>query len=187
MHLWEKFKFKYISTSTEEFFENSKSKNIVITTRHDSHAELIKKSLLNGKNVYVEKPLCINIKQLNEIEEIYNSLTYKKSNPQILTVGFNRRFAPLIIKLKKLLESLNGPIAFNYSINAGYISSESWVHDSLIGGGRLIGEACHFLDLLLFLSQSSIEKISKVEMKDHKRNPDTFNIQIKFKNGSIEQ
>ena len=83
------------------------------------------------------------------------------------------------------MSKIKGELAFNYSINAGYIDSEHWVHDPEIGGGRLIGEACHFLDLLLFLSESSIENISKLSMKDSKLKPDTFIIQVKFKNGSI--
>ncbi|MBO6979357.1 MAG: bi-domain-containing oxidoreductase [Prochlorococcus marinus XMU1428] len=180
-----KFKFKSISTSKEEFFKNSKCQNVVITTRHNSHAELVKKCLLSGKNVFVEKPLCLNLKELEEIENIYKKIVSNKDKVPIFTVGFNRRFAPLILKLKELLSINSGEVSFNYSINAGYIPSENWVHDPKTGGGRLIGEACHFLDLLLFLSGSSIEKISSLSMKDIKIKPDTFVIQVKFKNGSI--
>ena len=126
---------------------------------------MIIKALENGKNIFVEKPLCLNLKELKLIEQKYlEILTSSKSKP-ILMVGFNRRFAPLILNLKNALKETDSPKSFIYTCNAGHIDSEHWIHDPKIGGGRLIGEACHFLDLLKFLSVSSIQNLKIVSQK----------------------
>ena len=100
-------------------------------------------------------------------------------------VGFNRRFAPLILNLKNALKETDSPKSFIYTCNAGHIDSEHWIHDPKIGGGRLIGEACHFLDLLKFLSGSSIRTLEMVSQKGMNPTPDNFILQVKFSDGSI--
>ncbi len=178
VRIGKKFKFKTASTNINHFLENNNSNNIVIATRHDSHALFVEKCLKSGKNVFVEKPLCLTLDELDKIKKVYN-----KNN--ILMIGFNRRFAPLIIKLKNFLKGSHSPKSFIYTCNAGYIDKDHWTQNPLIGGGRLIGEACHFVDLLLFLSESRIKIISKVNLTDSKICPDTFSISIAFENGSI--
>ena len=100
-------------------------------------------------------------------------------------VGFNRRFAPLILRLKQELSRLQGPKAFVYTCNAGAISADHWTQDPAIGGGRMLGEACHFVDLLRYLANSPIESMSQISAADSKPSPDTFSLQIRFNNGSI--
>ena len=173
-----KYKFLKASTDINSIIDDDLCGSVLITTRHNSHADLVKKSLISGKNVFVEKPLCLNQKELNEIKSIY------KKN-QILMIGFNRRFAPLIIKLKKNLSSLNGKKAFIYTCNAGNLPMTHWLKDRKKGGGRLIGEACHFLDLLIFLSGNLIVDSSCFFINGEGSYKDTFSINLKFADGSI--
>ncbi len=183
--LSKKYKIPIVSTDTEDILRLKECDAVVIATRHDSHAKLIIKALENGKNIFVEKPLCLNLKELKLIEQKYlEILTSSKSKP-ILMVGFNRRFAPLILDLKKAIKESDLPKSFIYTCNAGYIESEHWIHDPKIGGGRLIGEACHFLDLLKFLCGSSILNVEIVYEKGMNPTPDNFILQVKFADGSI--
>ena len=140
-----KFSFPIISTDVESLIDDEECNAIVISTRHDSHAKLIINCLKKGKNIFVEKPLCINF---NELELIKNQIleTYKNTNKKpILMVGFNRRFSPLVEQLMFNMQYLKGPKSFVYTINAGSVAEDHWIQDPLIGGGRLIGEICHFL------------------------------------------
>ena len=170
--------FNYVSTDIKKVLSDRETNSIVIATRHDSHADLVIKALENKKNVYVEKPLCLTADELKSISKKINS-------SQILMVGFNRRFAPFILDIKKIISRIKSPKAFNFTCNAGYIEEDHWTQDPKIGGGRLIGEACHFVDLLRYLSSSSIKKMNLVSCSDNKKNPDTFCLQISFSNGDI--
>ena len=127
---------------------------IIITSRHDSHAKFVLESLSNGKNVFVEKPLCINKKQLEDIIKVCNSK--ETSN---LMVGFNRRFSPHAKEVKKLIGSSPEPINIIANMNAGFIADDNWVNKENIGGGRIIGEACHLIDLCIFFSSSLVTSI----------------------------
>jgi hypothetical protein len=118
----------------------------VISTRHDSHAGLVIEALKAGKHVFVEKPLCLTLDELAAIDSV------AASAPGRLMVGFNRRFAPQVQRVKKLLAGAGGPKAFVMTVNAGAIPAEHWTQDREIGGGRVVGEACHFIDLLRFLA-----------------------------------
>ena len=158
---------------------------MVIATRHDSHCEYIVKSLDAGKNIYVEKPLCLSENQLNTIKNKYQKINVNNSKLPILTVGFNRRFSPLIKQLKSNLDKLGCLKSFNYTINAGPIDSNNWIHDPKLGGGRLIGEACHFVDLLRFLADSEIKNLKIVWTPEINYLSDNFVLQIYFKDGSI--
>ena len=178
-----KFGFESATTDTESVLSDVNTKAVVITTRHDSHAELTIKALNAGKHVFVEKPLCLTKNELSSIESAYANLAPTGAGAPLLMVGFNRRFAPHIKKIKELLASVSGPKAFVMTVNAGAIPPEHWAQDSQIGGGRLLGEACHFIDLLLFLAESSIEHSRCTQM--NAATPDTFSIDLKFVNGSI--
>lgn len=174
----EKYGFQNATTNVDELINNPDCNTIVISTRHNSHAELIIKCLNAKKNIFVEKPLCLTKKELESIKKAYKGET-------ILMVGFNRRFSPLIKELRRLLYNLPEKKSFIYTCNAGFIDSKHWTQDKNIGGGRLLGEACHFVDLLRFLSQSEIDKVNFVYLNDLKPCPDNFSMQLKFKNGSI--
>ena len=188
-HLGRKFLFKSSSTDIDSIFNDERTNTVVIATRHDSHSELIMKGLDKMKNIFVEKPLCINKEQLKELEKFYY-LTLKKCyslnlKPPVLMVGFNRRFAPLVKILKYNLNNIDSPKAFIYTCNAGSIPSNHWLNDSSIGGGRLIGEACHFVDLITYLSGASIKSLKVDYLSTDDDSNQTFCIQISFKDGSI--
>lgn len=150
---------------------------MVIATRHDTHADLVIKALKANKHVFVEKPLCLTIDELNEIKKVYSS------SKNILMVGFNRRFAPQIIKVKNLLNNINTKKAFVMTVNAGKVDLDHWTQDIDIGGGRLIGEACHFIDLIRFLVGKPVKNYSINNMESSTR--DTFTINLDFDDGSI--
>ncbi|MCK4827096.1 Gfo/Idh/MocA family oxidoreductase, partial [bacterium] len=119
---------------------------LIIATRHNLHAKIASEALKKDKNVHLEKPMALNINQLKDVVKA------ERDSKGRLMIGFNRRFAPHIIKTKKLLSQINTPLLMYYRINAGYIPKESWVHDPEEGGGRIIGEVCHFIDLRQFLA-----------------------------------
>jgi predicted dehydrogenase len=156
---------------------------VVITTRHNSHASYTIKALDAGKHVFVEKPLCITKSELAEIEAAYERSVNGTGPHPLLMVGFNRRFAPQVQKIKHLLSTVSGPKAFIMTVNAGVIPAEHWTQDVETGGGRLLGEACHFVDLLRFLAESSIATWHCTRMGS--TTPDTFTIELKFVSGSI--
>ena len=172
----EKFKFLNASTDIEATINDKASNTIVISTRHDSHAELILKSIKKDKNVFVEKPLCLNIDQLCEIQKEFK-------NEKILMVGFNRRFSPFIKNLKNKLDNIEQPKAFIYTCNAGEIDNNHWTKNRDIGGGRLLGEACHFVDLLRFLASCKITSLDLLQTQENY--PDTFSLNMRFEDGSI--
>jgi predicted dehydrogenase len=144
-HSGKKFGFQYATSSEDEIINDPKVNTVAILTRHDSHAELIVKALKAGKHVFVEKPLAINEKQLAQIVKLLPSAS------SLLLTGFNRRFSPLIQNLKSQMVNRNEPMHLHYRVNAGFIPAEHWTQDPAIGGGRIIGEACHFIDVLTFL------------------------------------
>lgn len=153
VHIGKKFKFSSATTDTKEVFSDTAISTVVIATRHDSHADFVIDALTANKHVFVEKPLAMSLEQLVRIERAYTS-----STNSILMVGFNRRFAPQILKIKSLLDPIHEPKEFIMTINAGSIPSSHWAHDVMEGGGRILGEACHFIDLLRFLAGRVIEK-----------------------------
>ena len=152
---------------------------VVITTRHDSHAELVLAGLKAGKHVFVEKPLCLTLEELAEIETLVKEMA---SRP-LLMVGFNRRFAPLVQKMKTILSYDAAPKSFVYTINAGALPSDHWTKDPEVGGGRIIGEACHFIDLLRFLTDCPIKDI--VISKMGGTSDDIVTLTLSFADGSI--
>ena len=174
----QKYGFKIATCDAEDVIMNDNINTIFIATRHNYHAENVLKSIRGGKNVFVEKPLCMNELELEEIKTEYLSKNVH------LMVGFNRRFAPHVIKIKNVFKS-NQPIAINYRINAGYIPRDHWTQDKDIGGGRIIGEVCHFADLAMYLADGLPKSLSAFAMEDSAGLLDTIVINIIFTNGSI--
>lgn len=175
-----KFGFTETTTDTQSVLANPRVNMVVIATRHDSHARLVCDALHAGKHVFVEKPLALTLEELDEIEATYNGL----ANIPMLMVGFNRRFAPQVGRIKALLEGARGPKAFVMSVNAGQIASDHWTQDPRVGGGRLIGEACHFVDLLRYLAGAPISHHSAISIAAGQV-ADTATIQLGFADGSL--
>ncbi len=149
-HAGRKFGFEETTTDTGGLISRPGIDVVVIATRHDSHADLACRALTAGKSVFVEKPLAITREQLEAVVETYNQILAAGGSPRLM-VGFNRRFAPQVQKTKELLSAVNEPKSLIMTVNAGAIPPEHWTRDPVLGGGRLIGEGCHFIDLLRFL------------------------------------
>ncbi len=154
-HFGRKFGFSETTTDVSNLFASERVNTIVVATRHDSHAGFVLRSIEAGKNVFVEKPICLNLDELKEIEELYSKMATRGRSPLVM-VGFNRRFAPQVQKIKQLLAGTKQPKSFIMTVNAGPIPSDHWTQDPGLGGGRIIGEACHFVDLLRFLAGGPI-------------------------------
>ncbi|NCP44870.1 MAG: Gfo/Idh/MocA family oxidoreductase, partial [Flavobacteriales bacterium] len=170
--------FDNCTGDADEIIKNEAINTVFIATPHNLHAQYVVKALQANKNVFVEKPLCLTKEELEEIKEAES-----KSTAQLM-VGFNRRFAPQIIALKKEMNN-NLPKAINYRINAGKLPASHWTQDPEIGGGRIIGEACHFIDLCSFIAGSPISKVEANGLKDANNLIDTVSISLGFENGSV--
>jgi predicted dehydrogenase/threonine dehydrogenase-like Zn-dependent dehydrogenase len=178
----DRFGFNYCASDSDEILNDPAVNTVAILTRHHLHARQVVAALKASKHVFVEKPLCLNEEELAQIISTYQEL----SNPPLLMVGFNRRFAPFIIELKKQLALIVEPLMLNYRVNAGYIPVEHWTQDPMQGGGRLLGEGCHFIDLLIHLAGSKTRSISAKALPDGGRyRQDNFVITIEFENGSL--
>jgi len=145
-HSGKKFGFRYAASNDDEIINDPGINTVAILTRHDSHAELVIKALKAGKHVFVEKPLAINSTQLSAV-----SKQLKAESCPLIAVGFNRRFSPLARQLQSLFSNLQEPKYVHYRVNAGYIPLNHWTQNPEIGGGRIIGEGCHFVDFITFL------------------------------------
>lgn len=169
-----------IAQATSDYHEmltDAEVDTVMITTRHNLHAPMTIEALKAGKNVFVEKPLCLNETELDEITKSANQ------NDRMVVVGFNRRFAPLAQKMKKLLGE--GPKNIVATMNAGFIPPEVWVHDLEIGGGRIIGEACHYIDLCTYLAGSKVKAVAMNSMGTNpEENTDNASILLKYENGT---
>lgn len=155
--------FSEATTDPQTLLDDPQTNAIAIVTRHDTHADFINKTLAHGKHVFVEKPLAITKSQVDEIEAQYHELNEKGLAP-LLMVGFNRRFSPQVHKMKTLLTPIRDPKAFIMTVNAGHIPADSWIQDPDVGGGRIIGEGCHFIDLMRFLAGSEIISVQSRAM-----------------------
>lgn len=157
--------FAEASTDIDAMLANPIINTVAIVTRHDSHARLVCHALKAGKNVFVEKPLAITQPELDEVKATYAALQQSGNAPQLM-VGFNRRFSPQVQKMKALLEVVKEPKSFIMTMNSGAIPANHWTQDTAVGGGRIIGEACHFIDLMRFLAGSQIVSIQARRMGD---------------------
>lgn len=179
--------FENSATDAAAVMNDDDIDTVIIATRHDTHAQFVVEALDNGKNVFVEKPLALNLPDLQRIDESYRRAASKGSEPRLM-VGFNRRFSPLVVKLERLLRSSPGPMAVVYTCNAGMIPANHWTQDPRIGGGRIVGEACHFVDLVRFLVAQPIVAVESVGMGAGDKGVDTGDvatITVKFDDGSI--
>lgn len=176
--LAKKVNAEYATSDYKEILNDSEVDLVLITTRHNSHAKITLDCLNAGKSVFVEKPLCLEQSELDEIINTYNS-----RKGLTLTVGFNRRFSPYAVKMKQLLG--NTPMNIIATMNAGFIPADIWVHDMLVGGGRIIGEGCHFIDLCSYLATSKVISVSMNSLGTHPaENTDNVSILLKYENGT---
>lgn len=174
-----KYNFREVTTDVKAIFANTAINIVIIASRHDTHADFICEALRNNKHVFVEKPLCISLKELENITQ------QLQQTSQLLMIGFNRRFAPHVQKIKSLLLHEKEPKAFIMNINAGDIPPSHWTQDMKIGGGRIIGEACHFIDLLRYLAGTSIVSFNINRMAKITNTNDVLDISLNFADGSI--
>ncbi|MFK7821628.1 MAG: Gfo/Idh/MocA family protein, partial [Planctomycetaceae bacterium] len=168
-------------------FSDSEIDTVVVSTRHNSHARYVIEALQADKNVFVEKPLCMNAEELQQIETEFAASCERTGRKPLLMVGYNRRFSPHAQKARSLLQGRQAPLAATFLCNAGEIPADHWVHDPEIGGGRLIGEVCHFIDFMHFLTGSPITRISTAVQRPPS-GPDlqaTLAVQMEFKDGSV--
>ncbi len=181
--LAKKYKIQFSTSDYKEILNDKDIKLAMITTRHNLHAEMIIASLKSGKNVFVEKPLALNKIELADIIETYRSVN-ELDNDITITVGYNRRFSPHAIKIKSYLKD-SSPLNIIANMNAGAIPSSVWVNDMKIGGGRIIGEACHYIDLMIYLTGSLVSSVCMNALGPNpKENTDNASIMLKFANGS---
>lgn len=177
--LSKKFDVQFATSDYQEILSDSEVDLVLVTTRHNQHAAMTLDCLNAGKHVFVEKPLAL---KLEEVDEIASSA--QRENKTVV-VGFNRRFSPHMEKIKKALGDGNNPVNINATMNAGFIPADVWVHDMEVGGGRIIGEACHYIDLLVYLTGSKVTSICMSAMgKNPEENTDNASILLKFENGS---
>ncbi|HNW56137.1 MAG TPA: bi-domain-containing oxidoreductase [Bacteroidales bacterium] len=178
----DKFGFNFCSTDANDILKKEDINTVFIATPHNSHSEFVIESLKAGKKVFVEKPLAITEEQFNSV------LTTKEEFNQPLMVGFNRRFAPVSVRLKKEFNNLNEPLVINMRINAGMIPKEHWIQQPEIGGGRIVGEVCHFIDLLQFFTDAEPVDVFAASINTENSkivSEDNISIVIKFSDGSV--
>ncbi len=175
-----KFGFSWAASGEEEVLTDPAINTVAILTRHDTHAGLVVKALQAGRHVFVEKPLAITLAELEQVESTL------QVHPQVLMVGFNRRFAPLARELQHFLSGRGEPLFMHYRVNAGCIPLTHWTQDPAQGGGRLIGEACHFVDFLTFLAGSVPLTASAQGLPDlGKYRQDNLSMTFTFPDGSL--
>lgn len=178
----EKFGFNTCSADLKDIIEKERINTVFIATPHSSHADLVIQSLRAQKNVFVEKPLAISEEELQKVMEA------KASNNFPLMVGFNRRFAPISIEIKKEFGNTGEPFVINIRVNAGFIPKDHWTQVTEIGAGRIIGEMCHFIDLMQFFTNSEPVKVYAdcIQTDNEKlKSDDNIAVVVKFKDGSI--
>jgi predicted dehydrogenase/threonine dehydrogenase-like Zn-dependent dehydrogenase len=183
-HAGEKFGFRYCTTDEHRILDDPQLNTVVIATRHYLHKTQVLAALGAGKHVFCEKPLCLSEGELAEIVCAYERRIL--SSNQVLTVGFNRRFAPMAVKMKAFVKQVREPLALHYRVNAGFTSRDHWVNDIEQGGGRVLGEVCHFVDFLTFLAGTF-----PIEVQAHNLaglepySGDNVIVALRFANGSL--
>lgn len=178
----QKFSFNTSSSLVDDIFKNKAINTVFIATPHNSHAKYVINALKNNKHVFVEKPLAMNEEELEQVETVY------KESQNLLLVGFNRRFADVSKTIKASFEGQTEPVFVNIRVNAGFIPKEHWTQNPEIGGGRIIGEMCHFIDLMQYFTNSEPVKVYAecINTANEKtKADDNISIVVKFKNGSV--
>jgi predicted dehydrogenase len=177
----EKFGFQYCTTDDQQIIDDPDINAVVIATRHHLHATQVLAALSAGKKIFCEKPLCLSEIDLAEIVRAYAS----SARDSLVMVGFNRRFAPMAIKMRAFLKQIQEPITMHYRVNAGFIARDHWVNDPEQGGGRLLGEVCHFIDFLTFMAGAlPIEVHTRSVTSLEQYSDDNVVISLRFANGS---
>jgi predicted dehydrogenase/threonine dehydrogenase-like Zn-dependent dehydrogenase len=180
-HVAQKYGFENATTDANAVWDDPELNTVFIATGHASHAALVCKGLESGKHVFVEKPLAMNVEEVGRIVE-----TARAHPEQQMMVGFNRRFSPHVQKIKQLLSGRSEPLAMHFACNAGIIPPDVWVHDPEAGGGRIVGEACHFMDLLSYVSDSPIVSVASAQMGQGVAvKEDKMSIVLSFEDGSV--
>ena len=181
------FGFENATSDPSEIIKNEAINTVFIATRHNLHASLTVDALKAGKNVFVEKPLALNASELREIQNAYESASASGKEP-VLLVGFNRRFAPQVQHAKRFFENAVGPYVMQYRVSAGFVPKTHWTRDPVEGGGRIIGEVCHFVDLMQYISSSQPVKVFAEALSAASSGPsddDSVMITVKFQDGSV--
>jgi predicted dehydrogenase/threonine dehydrogenase-like Zn-dependent dehydrogenase len=174
------FPFEYVTNDYLKLLSDEEIDLIVVSTQHSSHAKFIIEALEKGKHVYCEKPLCLTIEELDKIEAVY------RNSKGELFCGMNRRHAPLIQQIKKNLSTDKIPAVYDYICNAGYIPEDHWTQDEKVGGGRIIGEACHFVDVIQFLDGSDLLSLTITYLQNEAfPKKDNALISLQFKSGAV--
>jgi predicted dehydrogenase/threonine dehydrogenase-like Zn-dependent dehydrogenase len=193
-HAAKRFGFTYASGDESELINDPAINTIAVLTRHDLHARQVLAALSAGKHVFCEKPLAIHPEELDEIEKFFSQVVQRRPDTgaaqatpcPVLTAGYNRRFAPLAIKLKAFFSRRTEPFAAHYRVNAGSLPPDHWLHNPLVGGGRIIGEACHFVDFLTFLAGEPPISVSVNALPDGgSYQEDNVVMSFTFSDGSI--
>lgn len=181
----DRFEAAYTASSIDQVLEDSDTDIVLIGTRHDTHAQYVLSSLQAGKHVFVEKPLAINEDELSKIEQFFLAGT-EKVKP-VLTVGFNRRYSVHAKKIREHFLNRGNPLTFNYRVNAGAIPPDHWIQDMKEGGGRIIGEGCHFIDLMQYIAGALPVDVYARSIAKHSSGitSDNVHISIGFSDGSI--
>jgi predicted dehydrogenase len=180
-HAADKFGFRYCATDEEEILTDPEVDAVVIATRHHLHAEQVVTALRSCKHVFCEKPLCLNEADLREIIRALRA----QSKPLALMVGFNRRFAPMAVKMKSFLADVREPLVMHYRVNAGFIEPDHWTNDPEQGGGRILGEVCHFIDLMVFMAGTALIEIRTDTISNSGRySADNIIVSLRFSNRS---
>ncbi len=182
-YVGDKYSFNYCAQSSDELISDEKINTLVITTRHNTHADYVIKGINSNKNVFVEKPLAMNETELVAVKEAYEEREKDGKGPSVM-VGFNRRFSPPVQKLKGMFTD-DQPKSITIRINSGILPKGHWINDPEIGGGRIVGEACHFIDLAMFIAGSPIVSVSAESLDDSDEMNNTVIVNLKMKNGSV--
>jgi len=187
-HTGKKYGFETCTTDYHEVLNDDEINAILILTPHSLHAKMVCEALKAGKHVFVEKPLCINEKQLNQIIETHSAIRNPQSEMPLLIVGYNRRFSPHANRIYEYFSTRSDPMVINYRINAGFVPPDHWVHAEEEGGGRIIGEICHFVDFMQVLTASNPIRVFSERISGNNRtalNNDNLAINFKFADGSV--
>ena len=180
-----KFGFEFASTDPREIYAAKNIDTVFIATRHNLHASLCVEAIKHHKHVFVEKPLALNEAGLREIVTAHDSA--KKQSHLRLMVGFNRRFSPSVRKLKEFFANAAEPMVVNYRVSAGFLPKDHWVHDPIEGGGRIIGEVCHFIDTIQYLTNGEPVSVyaQALSLTGARTQSDNVAITIRLSNGSV--
>lgn len=186
--------FEFATTDYKQILDDPEINTVFITTQHNSHSHFVKAALSAGKHVFVEKPLCLTIEQLEEIKSAYQLLITNNESQitsnavPLLMVGYNRRFSPHATLIKDYFQDRRTPMMVNYRVNAGIIPPDVWIQDREVGGGRIIGEVCHFIDFSSFLIGSELYEVQAMCVETANASliaEDNVSISIRYRDGSV--